>query len=490
MNTNPNPAALDKGQFDTVSDRRVTRINDREHQPTVVPPAVVETDFAELKDGSLVEMIEDPEDSSNTLLAVFKDGEVRFTNRLQHGDELLVPISRDKHIIKHVRLPRGVKGYESVQSLFRKIWSIFSECLDLNEPDQGLLVAFVLSTWFIDKLPVAPYVSLVGLPQSGKSTTLAVLRLLCRRALLTADITSAAFYRACDRLTPTLLIDETDTAGERRVLFHLLRTGTTRGVTALRRDQSFNTFGAKAISWTDLPNDSALNSRCIIIPLHETHRTDLRRPASPQILEIADDLQRQLLQFRFDKYNSLSLPKIQSAGLLHSRARDLYEALALPIGDDPHFCETLAKVIKLQEACGREPLSPRQAAVLEALFRCIHKYPKVCRLELEIGKFTKIVNELSADANPPLSPRAVGAALTSFGLTGRTRTNTGCKVLIDPSHQKKIHDIHAAYGIDNDAYGPPADATKQCDLCKSLEGKPRLEPTKRDSDPEESTKCG
>jgi hypothetical protein len=330
---------------------------------------------------------------------------------------------------------------------------------------------FVLSTWFIDKLPVAPYVALVGLPRSGKSTTLELLRLLCRRALLTADITSAAFYHVCDRLTPTLLIDETGTAGDRRILFHLLRTGTTRGVTALRRNQSFSTFGAKVISWTDLPNDAALNSRCIIIPLHETRRSDLRRPASPQILEAADDLQRQLLQFRFEKYNSLSLPKIGGAEQLHSRSRDLYEAMALPLGDDLEGCEWLAQAIRIQEELGREPLAPPQAAVLQALFACIHNhyYPK--EFALEIGNFTKVVNMLSANARPPLSPRAVGAALTSLGFTSRTRTNTGWKVCVGRLQQKKIHELVLAYGIDNDSFEPLADLTKRCDLCKNLEGK-------------------
>jgi hypothetical protein len=480
MNTTLNSAALDERRFRTVSDRRVARTNEGEHQPTAVSPAVVETDFAELEDGTLVEMIEDPKNSSRSVLAVFKDGEVRFTDRLQHGDKVLVPIPRDRHIIKHVRLPGGVNSYESVQSLFCKIDSTLSQCLDLGTFERYLLAAFVLSTWFIDKLPVAPYMALVGLPRSGKSTTLAVLRLLCRRALLTADITSAAFYRVCDRLTPTLLIDETGSAGERRVLFHLLRTGTTRGVTALRKDQSFKTFGAKVISWTDLPNDAALNSRCIMIPLQETHRTDLERPASPQILDAADDLQRQLLQFRFDKYNSLSLPKIQSADQLHSRARDLYEALALPIADDRIRCDLLARAIEHREECGREPLSPPQAAVLQALFMYIHEYPARCTFW--IGNFTNAVNVLLTRSNPPLSPRAVGAALTSLGFARRTRTNTGWKVWIDPPQQKKIHELVAAYGIDNYACVPPADATKRCTLCKSLEGKSGVAPRKRDSE--------
>ena len=46
-----------------------------QRHPSVASTAVVETDFTELEDGSLVEVIEDPENSSRTLLAIYKNGE-------------------------------------------------------------------------------------------------------------------------------------------------------------------------------------------------------------------------------------------------------------------------------------------------------------------------------------------------------------------------------------------------------------------------------
>ena len=78
--------------------------------------------------------------------------------------------------------------------------------------DVSLIAAFVVSTWFIEDLAVAPYLALVGPPRSGKTTLLQVLNLVCRRPLLTADITSAAFYEVYEKLTPTLLVDETPPA--------------------------------------------------------------------------------------------------------------------------------------------------------------------------------------------------------------------------------------------------------------------------------------
>jgi hypothetical protein len=108
----------------------------------------------------------------------------------------------------------------------------------------------------------------IGLPRSGKSTALKALYLVCRRGMITSDISSAAFYRACDRLTPTICIDEAATAGQKKTLFlfHLLRSGTTRQAIAFREGQSYRAFGAKIVTWTEMPNDDALNSRCTSFP--------------------------------------------------------------------------------------------------------------------------------------------------------------------------------------------------------------------------------
>jgi hypothetical protein len=144
-------------------------------------------------------------------------------------------------------------------------------------------------------------------------------------------------------------VDETHTAGSRRELFHLLKTGTTRGSLTLRKGRSLKAFGPKVISCTELPNDAALNSRCVIIPMQETNRTDLAKPTDKKMLDIADVLQKQLLQYRLENYHTLRLPKVEGDERLHSRTRDLYQALALPIGSQTEFCEYLVRLFETQQ---------------------------------------------------------------------------------------------------------------------------------------------
>jgi hypothetical protein len=394
---------------------------------------------------------------------------IDFSQMVELSNRAVCP-PEDDELMRNVRLPVSFGGYKSVADLLQQIDALLSRCLDLEVQLRFVLACFVLSTWVIDLLPVAPYIALVGLPQSGKTTALKALRHLCRRGVLTSDITSAAMYRACDRLMPTLFIDETATAGQRRTLFHLLRSGNTPDSIAFREARSYSTFCAKVVTWTELPDDDALNSRCIIIPMQESSRQDLLRTTHPEIIEAANHLQGQLLAYRFWKYSSLHLPQIPGDEKLRSRNRDLYEALALPIGEDPESCARLLECMKHQHAFHRQPLSPDQAAVLETLFQQIH-------VQADQGKFS--IRDLTKNINLnlkragehfQLNPRGVGAVLTTFGFLKRTRTSSGWVVCLDRNARKRIHELIALYGVEGLAERLPSKKRAEpCDFCKISE---------------------
>lgn len=427
-----------------------------------------QVDFVELEDGTLVEMIEDPHDPANRLLAIYKDGAVQCARNRTHRNRVLVPIGQEDRIFTHVGLARGTRPYGYFRLLMDEIASVIRHCVEMDENDLLLVAAFVVSTWFIELLAVAPYLALVGPPRSGKTTLLRVLSLLCRRALLTSDISSAAFYEVYEKLTPTLLVDETLTAANNRVFFHLLKTGTTRGLVTFRKGRSFKAFGPKVISWTELPNDPALNSRCVIISMQETTRTDLARPTDKWILDAADILRMRLLQCRFENYKSLSLPKIERDERLHSRTRDLYQALALPFGRDADLCGSLVRLFEDQQEINREPLPPAAIVVLRALYEYIHAFPK--RKKCANKDLTETVNsqlDLQGETYQ-LNAHEVGRALTSLGLTNRKRTNEGYVLCLDQRTKLRIHNLVHNYGIDQESQFLGLDLNFDCQLCKNL----------------------
>lgn len=184
----------------------------------------VELDF---KDGGwwLLEMMRTTSGKYTLVWFANKDVEAEYGTPILADRRAYYPLAEDE-ISRHVHFPRALDWYRSVDWLLAQIDDFFVHCLDLDPRHRFLLACFVISTWLVDRLPVAPYIALVGLPRSGKSTALQALSLICRHSLLTSDISSAALYRACERLTPTLCIDETATISQTRALFHFLRSGT------------------------------------------------------------------------------------------------------------------------------------------------------------------------------------------------------------------------------------------------------------------------
>jgi len=433
---------------------------------TTVGLAREEVDFALLEDGTLVELAEDPMQAGSTCFLVWKEGRASYGSEVKDRGRVLVPLCRNNEALRRVRLPRGVAPYEGLQPLFSQVAGLIASCVDLPEEELFVVSAFVLSTWFVDRLPTAPYLALVGLPQSGKTTLLQVLNLLCRRPLLTADITTAAFFDACSRLMPTLLIDEGGTHGSDRYLRHLLRMGTTRELVAMRKNQTFHAYGAKVICFVEPPLDEALSSRCIFIHLTETNRMDLRKPTDPLIVEKADLLQRRLLQFRVQNYHSLTLPAAQNVERFRPRARDLYSCLAAPLEGwrDLQFC--VLRFLYDQDRGLQAPLTSAQSAVLATLFSITHEDP--IAPGIRIGALAVEVNARlqATKAGMRLQPRKVGTVLTSLGFLNRGRTNQGWKVYIDGDAQTTLHELVARYGLEMKVRQPYRSWHSECPWCK------------------------
>jgi hypothetical protein len=428
---------------------------------------VQETDFEE-GDGWRLELVR-AEDTRELIFALYQgEGtELKIARSVTWHGKPLFPLEQDE-VLRHVRFPESVSDKVlPVNDLLQMIDSPLTRCLDLEDEYRFLLACFVMSTWAIDRLPVAPYVALVGPPGSGKTMALKVLHLVCRRGLLTSDISSAAFYRACDRVMPTLFIDETATAGHQRTLFHLLRSGTTRDVVALRENRSYRAFGAKVVAWPELPNDEALNSRCVIIPIHETSRTDLLRPDNPEIVKTAKSVVAKLFRFRLARGRSLSIPSIPGANRLRPRARDLYESLALAIGEDPIACTRLLECLEHQENINREPLPSNQSAVIGALHKQIHVHPKqTTYLNFELTKEANLILAASGE-HFRMTWRAVGTVLKTYGFL-KKRTKQGWVIPLDRAARKLVHKLVSCYGGDVPAsYFSSQELEEECEFCKA-----------------------
>ena len=435
---------------------------------------IVEVDFAQLSDGALIEMIEDPADATKTVFAVYRNQSVEYAPSVEDRGRILVPLPRADQDLRHVRLAQGAQRYGQVLDLMKRVGCILISCLDLQSESLVLLTAGAICTWFPEKMSVAPYFAFVGPPGSGKTTAMRVLNSLCYRGLLTADITSSAFYEISHRIRPTILLDETLTAGNPRELMHLLKASSTRDCVSLKKGKARLAFGPKIFSWLELPDDQALNSRCLIVPMHRTSRTDLMSPDAPEVLEAARKARMCLLQYRFERFRNISIPKVPSTTKLSGRPLDLYRALALPFDHEPMMCHDLAPLIADQDKSQMGVLSPAQASALRVLDLSAHQFPDSAGFRL---------SALTANVNSDLeshgercrvNERKLGDLLTSLSFANRTRKNTGYVVWLDRADRERLH----ASARDHRVAEIDAAFMEKCELCaKASSSSPASAPT-------------
>jgi hypothetical protein len=433
-------------------------------------------DFAVLQDGSLIDVVENPTDPDSTLLAIFKGGRIRFRKCFERGGQILVPMPRNTIGFSAMNLPAGIRPYRSTTRLFYTIRSLIGAAVDVSEPDGTILAAFVLYTWVADRLPVAVYLSIVGLPQSGKSTLLEILSLICRRPLLVSDISQAAVYRACSRLHPTLLVDEIDwhSSNGTSAMRQLLRAGTGRSSQVLRVRESSWSFGPKVFGSLEPSSDPALNSRCIEIAMAESNKRELVKPCDPRIVKFASQIREELLLFRFRHYQSIRPAVIPGAEELRPRARDLLASLAAPLKTNPCEARLLLQYFKyFHDPSSRESLSPRQDGLLAVLFELVHRRPGVPSVRIGgSGSLTEFTNILLAGHDEPasLTERAVGSMVTSLGFPNKQRTNQGWILWLDSLTRDRCHQLMKTHGNRYVRSTDLLEYSKDCPACQAFSG--------------------
>ena len=171
----------------------------------------VETSFANLENGSLAEVIADPSHANRTVFAICNRGRIRLVVRLEDRGRILVPTPRSTVDFYGVNLPNGVALYKSVRRLLHSLLEYIRCAVDVSDEYAIVLPQPSSSTpGSLTACLNAVVLSVIGLPQSGKSTLLELMSSLCRRGLLASDVSQAAAYQASSNLNPTLLIDEID----------------------------------------------------------------------------------------------------------------------------------------------------------------------------------------------------------------------------------------------------------------------------------------
>jgi Protein of unknown function (DUF3631) len=198
--------------------------------------------------------------------------------------------------------PEPVDGHKLLDDIKQK----FSCYLSLPPGAADTLGLWTLHTYVFDVAEVTPRLAITS-PEKrcGKTNCLRLLKAMCSRPLMAANITAAAVFRTVEMERPTLLIDEADTFLERhKELRGVLNSGHDPDGAVMRvvKDlpQQFSTFSPAAIACIGrLP--ATIGDRSIEIAMRRRKPSeDIARLRRNKIMEQCSELRAKCARWAAD----------------------------------------------------------------------------------------------------------------------------------------------------------------------------------------------
>lgn len=264
----------------------------------------------------------------------------------------------------------------------------------LNDSQADAVALWIAHTHVIDAAHTTPYLAVTSaLKRSGKSRLREVLGLVVREPLSASSISDAALFRAVEKYTPTLLLDEADAifrAREREELRGMLNAGYRRGAVAYRmgganrtRLETFPVFCAKAFFGIGDFLPDTLSDRALHVRLERRLRDESverfrEREAEAEGHELRDHL----------------------ADWLGPQADDLYSARPdLPDELDDRAQDSWEPLLAIAElAAGDWPLRARAASLALSTGRNARTTPSRCNCS---ATCTRSSSRTATGSRPP-----------------------------------------------------------------------------------------
>jgi hypothetical protein len=211
--------------------------------------------------------------------------------------------------------PEPVDGDALIRDIIRKL----RKHVVISFEGALSIALWIILAWVHDEAAIhSPILTVTSAePESGKSTTLAILSFLVPRAIATVDISRGALYRAIKRWQPSFVIDEFDDVlaakadGDKGELRSVINSGHARNQGVLRcvsddhTPELFPTFAPKAIGMVGRRLPATTASRCIPIELSRAKRGEQDTKFTHQDDSDLADLRSRLLRWSLDNVEKL-----------------------------------------------------------------------------------------------------------------------------------------------------------------------------------------
>jgi hypothetical protein len=249
-------------------------------------------------DGTIIELVRYGNSASSNLL-LWHSGEQACGGTVEYRGEQYQPSPISESVLHELHFPPGVGPYGSVRELIAEVCQLINQLVSLPEKGTTLIGRFILASWLIDAMPIAPRRRIEGPDRVRACQLLEFLYCACRRALRLGALTPAGFYSLPSGMRFTVLLHQPSRSAQ---LVTTLKTTAIRNSAVLRNGELLDLYGAQAILCEGgFDGDEWVGS--IRIPCLPGG-SPLPILGPEQQRRLVDDLQPKLLAFRFSNYQT------------------------------------------------------------------------------------------------------------------------------------------------------------------------------------------
>lgn len=419
---------------------------------------IYQTSFKELPNGEILEM---GYNGLNPYFIVFDPNtqNVKVQKSYKFENVKYVPFTRKEGLADSLvdsgavlLCSEATEHNDSEETLVKEIREFIHKYLEIPETFEKLASYYVLLTYVYRKLPLLPYLRVLGEMGTAKSRFLNVVGDICYRPIKTSGATtSAPIFRTIEKYNGTILYDEGDiTKEEQGDLFKILKQGFSQWIPVLRCQketsdpEAYSTFGPKIIANINRFKDPQLESRLITFKMKGRTRDDI--PLLLPIKEFREEtlkIRNKLLFWGFTKGNI----QIEEKKLIVKGIADRINQIFLPllaIIDDPTIRADMQTImINMNEGIATERAETFYADIFKIILELYLK-EKV----ISVGKIADVYN--IKNGHKPITAHKCGRILRSSALDIEPkRSHNGTAVELD---QAKINELCKKFGIEIEVF--------------------------------------
>jgi hypothetical protein len=390
---------------------------------------------------AMIDVVADPSNLARLKLLLWDGTNAKVAPRIKYGHSTYEPVALHPTVVCAVRWPTRRKDYGSTRELFDRILSLVTENVKIAEQHARLLVYFIFSTWFPDRLAIAPGLAIAGSSVGDAIQLLRFLHCVCRRSILLAGMPQFDPTSLPLSLYPSLLIDRPTLT---RSVRSFLSATNRRGLVAVRRGKILCVCCPKVVYFGVGEVPEAVASGMLQITLPPTGGLT-QAVDDEQLNDIAAELQGKMLAYRLANFAKIRVAQLQGANFTN-QTRELAVNLAACVVGEPELAAGVLPLLKEQDECVRGRRDRElETVIIEAVLVVFHENEKD---KVQVKELAVLANSILRSRGEFIqySPEEIGHRLDILALR-RTRTAAGMCLNLTHAVRQFAHRLARTYDV-------------------------------------------